>query len=700
MAHKILLIEGDSNIRQKIAGELKKQNFSVQTAKDGPTGMRIFKNVIPDLLVSNLVLGDMTAFEVCEKIRAHPEGENIGIILVSNSTRSKKYIDGLSDRYQVFRFLQKPFDPNDLIKIVKEYLNQNGNGAGKPRKSSPKKSTSFVTPPPSPKNAPKYFPGVLLFYHESKATGLLHVRREKDSKTIYLEKGNPVGVESKVRKEHLGQVLVEKGVISEEDYLKAARQMVEEGCQLGEALVKMGTLDSSVLSGLVQEHQVTKIANSFHWMDAEMEIEFQDPLPRIKNKKKIPLEEIFEVGLRQLRKIPKIGHILKPLSQEYMSTNSLFEEYQSLLKISDQDLSLVKQIECGYQLEEILNSKTEPLLVTLYLCGMLERAQPNVDILLKRLEELKKKAEGKDGDTLKKINAQQEKLREALSAKEDLESKAQLKAKEAEEKAKALNQTQKELDEAKKKLEEMEKKLKRLEQQKQSVETKPAPTEPSEPPPPADQSSRGGDLFGAPSEMLSDGAPDPFNFASLPSQPPQQTANESPEPAISSTSGDANDLFELAEEFEGLNNAPSPNNDSTMVMPALKSAPTTPTTNEPAKNDDVFALADQMETDSSKPAPNPEATMFMAIPPEIEKSQPPKAPEGIKPDEELTKTLEALEASNFSPENPSVTNQQAESAKLPIDPFAPANVREENKSPETKAETDDTFDDFFSIPGK
>jgi len=526
-------------------------------------------------------------------------------------------------RYHVFRFLQKPFDSKELLTAVKEYLGQNGSSLAQGVSSKLNESSANVLIQPreskSKKNLPKYFPGILLYYHHEKTTGILKLKKNKLTKVIYLERGQPVGVETRVKKEHLGPFLVEKGVITEEDYLKAARMMVEEGIQLGEAMVRLGALEANLLEDLVGEHQTAKIANCFLWLDAEVQFEKQDVLPKIHNKKEIPIHEVYSQGLKQLKKISKLSQILKPLGQEYMGLNELFKHYKHFLQFSENDLQFVNQFNSGYQLEEILDEKSEPILVPLYLFGMLESSQPNVKILLNRLQELKNKNQQKNNpDWKEELEVAKEQVHSLLSEKKNLEEKYvsyQEKVQTLTKSQDQLSKIEKELKEAHTKLDEMKEKNLNLEEQRkreeeekkklqseienfklktnevQNIESKLEPTQEELAKTPIDS---------APNDTF-DSTPMDFSVAQTPSQASKNPLSASEKSEVLSPEN----LFQDLETPGG----PLPNPDMTQVFDPLP-----PPAKTPGMEEKIFELANEFEALANPPASNPDATLAMEHP--------------------------------------------------------------------------------------
>ncbi len=109
------------------------------------------------------------------------------------------------------------------------------------------------------------FPAVLQFLHEKTVTGRLALNQGNLSKVVFLVEGNPVNVESTLRDETLGRYLLKKGEITEDDYEKSIRLMIEQGIQQGAALVRIGSLAPRELYHQVKAQTREKLLSCFAW---------------------------------------------------------------------------------------------------------------------------------------------------------------------------------------------------------------------------------------------------------------------------------------------------------------------------------------------------------------------------------------------------------------------------------------------------
>jgi CheY-like chemotaxis protein len=85
MAKKILLIEDEEIVIKLLQKKLESEGYQILTATDGEEGIKIVKEVRPDLVLLDIVMPKKGGFEVMEEINANPELQKIPVIIISNS---------------------------------------------------------------------------------------------------------------------------------------------------------------------------------------------------------------------------------------------------------------------------------------------------------------------------------------------------------------------------------------------------------------------------------------------------------------------------------------------------------------------------------------------------------------------------------------------------------------------------------------
>lgn len=115
MAARILVVDDEPSIVLAIRDEMIFEGFEVDSANDGPAGLRSAFELRPDVLLLDLMLPGMNGFEICRQLRA--DLPDLWIIVLTARGREVDRVTGFeagADDYLV-----KPFSLRELVARVK-----------------------------------------------------------------------------------------------------------------------------------------------------------------------------------------------------------------------------------------------------------------------------------------------------------------------------------------------------------------------------------------------------------------------------------------------------------------------------------------------------------------------------------------------------------------------------------------------------
>jgi two-component system alkaline phosphatase synthesis response regulator PhoP len=115
---RILIIEDEAVIRKAIRMACEKEGYEVVEAENGMEGLRLTESAKPDLLLLDLMLPDVSGFDVCREIRK--SGSGVPIIILSAKTEEIDIVVGLeigADDY-----ITKPFRARELLARIAAHL--------------------------------------------------------------------------------------------------------------------------------------------------------------------------------------------------------------------------------------------------------------------------------------------------------------------------------------------------------------------------------------------------------------------------------------------------------------------------------------------------------------------------------------------------------------------------------------------------
>ena len=117
---KILVVDDEPDALDLVAFNLKQAGLEVVTADDGAAALKRAREVVPDLILLDLMLPEVDGLEVCKQLRRDPATSSIPIIMLTAKAAEIDRVLGLelgADDY-----VTKPFSPRELVLRVKNLI--------------------------------------------------------------------------------------------------------------------------------------------------------------------------------------------------------------------------------------------------------------------------------------------------------------------------------------------------------------------------------------------------------------------------------------------------------------------------------------------------------------------------------------------------------------------------------------------------
>ncbi len=118
----VLVVEDDPTILQLLEVNFEMEGFTVLRAEDGAIGLESARTNGPDIIVSDVMMPNMSGLEMVSELKADPDTAAIPVILLSAKAQGSDVRHGLdagADDY-----VTKPFEPLDLIDRVNALLSR------------------------------------------------------------------------------------------------------------------------------------------------------------------------------------------------------------------------------------------------------------------------------------------------------------------------------------------------------------------------------------------------------------------------------------------------------------------------------------------------------------------------------------------------------------------------------------------------
>lgn len=116
-ATRVLVVDDDEVIRQLIGVNLELEGFDVFMAVDGLDALEKVKSVEPDVVTLDIMMPNLDGWVTAARLREDPETAHIKVVLLSARAQEADIRRG--SRLGVDAYLTKPFDPDELISVVR-----------------------------------------------------------------------------------------------------------------------------------------------------------------------------------------------------------------------------------------------------------------------------------------------------------------------------------------------------------------------------------------------------------------------------------------------------------------------------------------------------------------------------------------------------------------------------------------------------
>lgn len=118
--HKILVIDDSKVIRMRVKDMLPEGNFDIIEAKDGLEGFNLIRTENPNLIMLDFLLPKMSGWEVYQEIQKQLKFRSIPLVLMSG--RKEEVTDKISEPFEYFSFVEKPFDREQLVDAIRDAM--------------------------------------------------------------------------------------------------------------------------------------------------------------------------------------------------------------------------------------------------------------------------------------------------------------------------------------------------------------------------------------------------------------------------------------------------------------------------------------------------------------------------------------------------------------------------------------------------
>lgn len=274
MSKRILVVDDDRNIGQILHASFNSKGYETIVSRNGEDALVKFEQVVPDLVLLDVLLPKMNGWEVCRKLKDTELGARTPIILMSAVYKNYKLQQEAKTKYGADDFVEKPFQLSRLLDKVISLLGV------VPEADSQEISEQLSELSPKPEAAAEQslvslegdlktisFAELLHDVYVMGKSGHLVMRHGEVEKELSIKDGYPVSVRTTIEDEYFGNFLVRKRKISPEQRDESVERMKKSNRLQGTILIEMALLTPHELVKFLRLQMREKLFEIFSWRD-------------------------------------------------------------------------------------------------------------------------------------------------------------------------------------------------------------------------------------------------------------------------------------------------------------------------------------------------------------------------------------------------------------------------------------------------
>lgn len=120
---RVVYIEDEQEMIDLVKLILARKHYEVYGANGGKQGIEIIQNILPDLILLDLMMPEMDGWEVYHQLKADEKTKNIPVIVVTAKAQKIDKVLGLHIA-KVDDYIAKPFSPNELLESIQHVMDK------------------------------------------------------------------------------------------------------------------------------------------------------------------------------------------------------------------------------------------------------------------------------------------------------------------------------------------------------------------------------------------------------------------------------------------------------------------------------------------------------------------------------------------------------------------------------------------------
>jgi two-component system, chemotaxis family, response regulator PixH len=113
----ILIVEDNPSEMELISHYLREGGYTVINAVGAKEALNKVSEQKPDVIITDVVMPGMSGFELCRRIKTHPETEKVPVVICSSKDQEIDRLWGMKQGADAY--LTKPFTREQILRAIK-----------------------------------------------------------------------------------------------------------------------------------------------------------------------------------------------------------------------------------------------------------------------------------------------------------------------------------------------------------------------------------------------------------------------------------------------------------------------------------------------------------------------------------------------------------------------------------------------------
>ena len=117
---KVLIVDDEQDIVESLKFVLELANYTCFCAYNGEDGLRMAKEIMPDLIILDVMMPKINGFKISRLLKFDNKYKDIPILMLTARSQPEDKLIGAETG--VNEYITKPFDLDEVVKRVDSYL--------------------------------------------------------------------------------------------------------------------------------------------------------------------------------------------------------------------------------------------------------------------------------------------------------------------------------------------------------------------------------------------------------------------------------------------------------------------------------------------------------------------------------------------------------------------------------------------------